>query len=383
MTKPIHETYIPQRTQDPCCYTAALDSEATFCGECGKPLMRCMAIEECGGLLDDHGLCTVCVSPDLQVDAGATIAARVGGAVAIPMSISNYSVVGRPLFITGIWSREAGGGWRSQSLGWERLAAGETRPISITASELNHAGAHNIEILIAMASRWKWREECFAFSTSLQLTVDEDSSGTGPVVNIGGESAGHGNVVYIGGKGDKAQSFQTAETAIHLKLVRADKEERRLGLRGIDETHWVPKDATFRWRGFANADVPADGPIATPDGLLAVGRARTRKKGGLGDVRMLVLAADGTLKEDLSRLISRRHYELYVQCDRLMLRVTSEAGVRVGGEAYGPGKTVKLQDGDTISPLVKSPDALAISIKFQSELGAVRSISMTRHPANL
>jgi hypothetical protein len=61
-----------------------------------------MASEECGGLLDDHGLCTVCVAPYLQVDAGALTAARVGGAVALPLSLANLSTVGRPLFVTGL-----------------------------------------------------------------------------------------------------------------------------------------------------------------------------------------------------------------------------------------------------------------------------------------
>lgn len=372
--------FVPPATQKPCCYTAALDSEATFCGECGKPLMRCMAIEECGGLLDDHGLCTVCISPDVQIDAGATIAAKVGGAVAIPLSIANRSVVGRPLFVTGIWCREAGGDWRAQNMGWERLAAGEKRPISITANELNHAGAHNIEILIAMANRWRWREESFAFSTSLRLTVDENNSESGPVVNIGGERAGHGNVVYISGQSDSDKRPEQSTDAIHLKLVRADKEERRLGLRGLDETLWVPKTASFKWIGFNPGDAPQDGPIATPDGLLAVGRSRTRQERGLGDVRLLVHEADGAVNEDSSRMISRRHFELYLECDRLVLRVNSDLGVRISDEAYGAGKTVWLRDGDTISPLVKSPERVALSVKFRSELGVVRTIEMTRLP---
>lgn len=372
--------FVPPATQTPCCYTAALDTEATFCGECGKPLMRCMAVEECGGLLDDHGLCTVCISPDIQIDAGATIAAKVGGAVAIPLSISNRSVVGRPLFVTGIWSREAGGPWRPQNMGWERLAAGETRPISITANELDRAGAHNIEILIAMANRWRWREECFAFSTSLRLSVDETSSETGPVVNIGGESAGHGNVVYISGQSESDKRPKQSSDAIRLKLVRADKEERRLGLRGLDEAHWVPKTASFKWVGFKPGDAPQDGPISTPDGLLAVGRSRTRQSQGLGDVRLLAQTVDGEIDEDTSRMISRRHFELYLECDRLVLRVNSDAGVRISDEAYGAGKTVWLRDGDTISPLVKSPERVALSVKFRTELGAVRSIEVVRLP---
>ena len=148
----MNTAFVPPATQTPCCYTSAMEADATFCGECGKTLMRCMAVEECGGLLDDHGLCTVCVSPSVQIDAGATIAAKVGGAVAVPLSISNRSVVGRPLFVTGIWSREGGGEWRLAEHGMGTPGeAGETRPISITANELERAGAHNIEILIAIS----------------------------------------------------------------------------------------------------------------------------------------------------------------------------------------------------------------------------------------
>lgn len=378
----MNTAFVPPATQTPCCYTSAMDAEATFCGECGKPLMRCMAVEECGGLLDDHGLCTVCISPNVQIDAGATIAAKVGGAVAIPLSISNRSVVGRPLFVTGIWSREGSGEWRPQNMGWERLEAGDTRPVSVTANELERAGAHNIDILVALANRWRWREERFAFSTSLRMTVDETKSDTGPVVNIGGETAGHGNVVYISGQSDQSTQVATAADATDLALVRADKEERRLGLRGLSETQWVAKTASFQWKGFGAEDAPPNGPISTPDGLLAFGRSRTRQAEGLGDVRLLVHGTDGVVDEQRSRMVSRRHFELYLECDRLMLRVNSDSGVRISGDAYGPGKTISLQDGDTISPLVNVPERLALAVKFRTELGVVRVIEVTRLPVN-
>ena len=63
-----------------------------------------------------------------------------------------------------------------------------------------------------------------------------------------------------------------------------------------------------------------------------------------------------------------------------MMRVESEAGVRVNGDAYGRGKTVCLKDGDRISPLVKHPDLLSIQINFQVEHGAVQTVTVTRHP---
>lgn len=369
---------VPQRTQAQCCYTSALEAEATFCSTCGKPLVRCMAAEECGGLLDDHGLCTVCVVPYLQVDAGALTAARVGAAVALPMSIANLSSVGRPLFVTGLWSREATGPWREESLGWERLDAGGTRPISIIAREIERAGAHGLQVMIALASRWRWRQENYAFTASLTLMVEDEASENGPVVNIGGESAGHGNLVYISGKNDTGPGLQKTDEAIRLAMVRAEREERRLGLRGLSADTWVPRKAEFCWTGFGEGDAPFDGPILAPDGVLGAGRSRTRRQGGEGDVRLLAPSPSGGVDEELSRAISRRHMELYIENDRLVLRVTGGGGLRVNGEAYGEGKAICLVDNDVISPLVSAPERLAIKVSFRMEHGSVRRITLQR-----
>lgn len=377
MTNPI----VPPRTQKACCYTAAIGDDATFCGECGKPLLRCMAAEECGGLLDDHGLCTVCVSPHLQVDAGAMVAAKVGGAVSLPLSIANLSVVGRPIFVTDIWTREAGGEWRAQALGWERLAAGEVGPVAVTADRFERAGAHSLDVLVAVSSRWRWRQESFAFATTLRLNIEGDKADAGPVVNIGGKTAGHGNIVYISGQDSDTDQTSTADEAVSLAMVRVEKEERRLGLRGHNANLWVPRSTRFEWSGFDQYEAPSDGPLLRSDGLLTFGRSRTHTAGGTNDARLLVRSKNGDLDETISRLISRRHFELYIECDRLMLRVESEAGVRVQGDAYGRGKTIQLSDGDVISPLVKSPDLLGISVKFHVEHGAVRSVFLTRQSA--
>lgn len=372
---------LPRRTQAVCCYTSAMDKEATYCGECGKPLIRCMAAEECGGLLDDQGLCTVCVAPQLMIAPGALTAAKVGSAIALPISIANRSAIERPLFVTRLWSREAAGAWREEHLGWERLDAGQARPVTVTASQLTRAGAHNIEILIAVSSRWRWREESYAFSADLRLTVEGDEEKSGPVVTIGGESAGHGNTIYISGQGDKREALQATTEAVELELVRAEREERRLGLRGLSETLWIPKNTKMVWRGFPKEDTPPDGPILTPDGILAVGRTRSRRSGGPGDVRLLAEAPDGGIDEHASRLISRRHFELYVECNRLILRVNGSGGVRINGEAYGPGKEIALRDGDRIEPLVKVDGALALTVRFQVEHGSVAEVAITRVPS--
>ena len=125
---------------------------------------------------------------------------------------------------------------------------------------------------------------------------------------------------------------------------------------------------------------PASGrPILTRNGLLAFGRARTKGEGA-GDVRLVVEGRDGQPDEDLSRLLSRRHFELYIENDRLVLRVTGSNGVRVNGDAYGKDKSVALKDGDCIAPIVDAPDRLAVAVRFSCELDRVSAITLTRQP---
>ena len=365
------------RTRPTCCTRSALNAEATYCDDCGKPLVRCMSFEECGGLLDDNGLCHTCVTPHMQIEAGALIEAKVGGAVALPVSITNGSRVGRPLFVTQIWSREGTGDWREERLSWEKLMAGEKRPVTITADRLNHSGVHNIEILVCVATRWRWRQECYAFSTNFALEVEGEAGKAGPVVNIGGESAGHGNTVYISGQAQTERTQKTRQ-AIDMVLVRAEKEERKLKLRGLDEGLWVPRNAKICWNGFSENQAPMDGPILRQDGILAAGRSRTRAEGGGGDIRLLVQDQQGAVDLEQSRLLSRRHFELYIECDRLVLRVTGRSGLRINGEAYGPDKTLTLNNGDIIEPLTSAPKALALKTRFHSEYGRVSTIEFSR-----
>lgn len=339
-----------------------------------------MAFEDCGGLLNDTGLCTVCVVPQIQIDAGALTQAGIGASVAIPLTVVNNSVVGRPLFVTALKSREGKGDWRDEQLGWERLAANESRPVTITADQLARAGSHSIQILVAVASRWRWRQECYAFTANLSLSIDDTGTGKGPIINIGGDIEGHGNIVNIAGQRPVDRSAILSAAAHDLDIVRAEKEERDLSLRGTGESLWVPRHTNFQWQGFPAQHVPAQGPILTADGILAAGRSKTRGEGGLGDIRLLVQDVNGVLDEDTSRLLSRRHFELYVECDRLILRVTGTGGLRINGDAYGRDKTIELSNGDVISAVVAVPEALKLTVNFQTEHGCVSRVTFSRSP---
>jgi len=371
------------RSPKSCCIASVrADASALFCADCGQPLARCMAFSECGGLVGEDGLCRACVSPHLQIIPGATMNAPVGGSVALPFDLYNSSTIDRPLLVTGLWSREKGD-WRKERLGWEQLDPGARAPASVTAQEFDRAGLHEVEIMWTVATRWRARQEDFAFSTRVLLTIADEKSQAGAVVQISSENEMNGNVIQItdtGGRGAREEG--KVISAIDMNIQRLDREERRLGLRGIAGDTRVTRSAMFDYAGFGDDETPVAGlPIVTEDGLLAFGRARAARADGQGDVRLLVTNGDGGIDEDVSRMISRRHFELYVANDRLMLHVSGSNGVRINGEAYGPDKLVQIGDGDVIAPLVKLPDALALTVRFTREFDKVSAITLARTPA--
>jgi hypothetical protein len=344
-----------------------------------------MAFSECGGLVGDDGLCHVCVAPHLQIIPGATMNAPVGGSVALPFDLYNASNVDRPLFVTGLWSREKGD-WREERLGWETLDPGTRAPASVTAQEFDRAGLHEVEIMWSVATRWRARQENYAFSSRVLLNIaGESEAHGGPVVQISSENEMNGNVIQITDNTTRGSKDDgKVVSAIDMNIHRLDVEERRFGLRGISADLRVPRSVAFRFVGFGPRETPApDLPICTPDGILAFGRSHARSEGGDGDVHLTVVDRTGAIDKDQSLTLSRRHFELYVENDRLMLRSSGSNGVRVNGVALGMDKTVTLKDGDVIEPLVKAPGALKLAVRFTNEFDRVSLVTLTRTPAIL
>lgn len=340
-----------------------------------------MAFQECSGLVGEDGLCEVCVSPHLQIIPGATMNAPVGGSVALPFDLYNSSKIDRPLLVTGLWSREKGD-WRKERLGWEQLDPGARAPASVTAQEFDRAGLHEVEIMWTVATRWRARQEDFAFSTRVLLNIAGEKDSAGPVVQISSENEMNGNVIQITDHSSRGSRDEgKVISAIDMNIQRLDREERRLGLRGIDSTLRVPRSATFSFKGFGDRETPASGlPLVTQDAVLACGRSRTHNDSGEGDVRLLATNREGEVDEELSQMISRRHFELYVENDRLMMHVSGSNGLRVNGEAYGVDKVVHLKDGDVIAPVLKVPDALTLTVRFTCERDQVSTITLARTP---
>lgn len=371
-----------------CCYRTALKAApdadasegssrragASFCGECGGPILRCAAFEECGGLVDTDGRCSVCVAPELIL--GSTRTTRAGGVVSLPFVIRNASSVGRPLVVSRLLVRENGGPWREEELPWERLDAGATAPATVTTSPLDREGSHRVEVAIVVHSRWRWREEVLAFSAGLELDVASgDSVTVQQTINVASEGmAGSGGTIYAPLRFDGGGPI-SAETldARQLELVRASRLERELGLRGDDQGLVVPRGARAEWNGFAGGAAPLPGPIATRDGVLAVGRSRTALQGGDGDLRVLASGPDGAVDQELSLEISRRHFSLWIQNDRLMLRADSSRGGELAGAHIASGACAPLRDGDVFRPHGRARGA-GVEVRFDAHHGVVHTV---------
>ena len=363
-----------------CCIGFGADRDAVFCGDCGKPLLRCMAYAECGGLVDDDGRCVRCVRPQLFLDKGAVREVKLGGRMVLPLIFRNDADVGRPLFITHVWVKEGNGERIHQDLAWERLDGGASLPFSLQTSPLDVAGRVRIEISFAAASRYRWRQETFLFLASFDI----EAEGGGELVINQTIHAADGATAYApiriepGERGEKAAAMAPAP----LGLVRAERLERSEGVRGYPDEGVVQRGARIRWLGFAPGEAPREGPITTIDGLLSLGRALTRRDGGEGDVRLLVRGKTGETDEALSAAISRRHIDFFIQDGRLYLHAAGGAGVLVGGRRIERSQITPIQDGDIIEVLPMAKGALALAVEMKAHHRLVEDIAVRRTPAH-
>jgi FHA domain len=351
-----------------CCFRASLERGATFCDDCGSPLQRCMATDECGGLLDAGGCCPVCVAPALSLDAGSASSIRAGGTLALPLLVSNNSPVGRPLFVEAMWIKGADADMKPVELTFQRLNSGATAEVGLRTGVLETTGLHRFDVHLVVATRHLWREERYVLTAAIVIPVDpEDASEVVQNYNIQADAIGAGMTIYNPTRIQKEREAGIATHAepIRLTLRRADALDRALGQRGYAAGFAVTKSTSLVWQGFAARQAPLDGPIRTPTGVLEIGRASSAAEGGLNDVR-LVITRDGQTDEDASVHISRRHFQLYIENDRLMLRVESQNGLSVNDTAYRRGKMVAVEDGDVIRPLVRNPGAVAIRVQFET-----------------
>jgi hypothetical protein len=162
--------------------------------------------------------------------------------------------------------------------------------------------------------------------------------------------------------------------------------ERTSGVRGYDsgvlKGGVVARNAQITWKGFAKADAPATRPITTDDALIGVGRANTRQGGGDADVRLLVYNEKGELDINLSRAVSRRHIDFFLQNGRLYVHAAGEAGLLIGDRRLQRDGIEPVDNDDIIRVLPKYPDALSLHVRMRSVFGEIQDITITRTPAD-
>jgi hypothetical protein len=365
--------------QKQCCYRAALNQSNGYCTECGGPLLRCIAFEECGGLLSQAGHCEVCVAPRLLLTPDSVLETTVGGTLVLNLELQNMASVPRPLFVKSVRAREQQGDWQSVDLPWDRLEAGTSAPFSVKADELKKAGTHEVELLIAVASRFQWREEVVAFSGRITIQVEDAKpvSVQQNIYNTAGESQTGVTIVPTLRINNQDQRRETSSntTPSEIALTRASVLETQFGLRGTGGNR-VRRDARFSWVGFEPGNSPASGPIVAADSLVKFGRSRTQLQNGPNDVRLLAFA-DGTVDEETSRSISRHHFNVYIENDRLMLQAIG-AAVRIDDFTLPRGEAKELAPNCLVHPSLTSPDAVSLQFEFEAQHEEVTSIRVSR-----
>ncbi len=363
-----------------CCYEQAKDPKAAFCGDCGSPLLRCMATADCNGVVNEDGFCAVCVAPELYLDKGAVREVRVGGAVVLPLLFRNAAPAGRPLYISNLCMREGRGDRRLQELPWERLESGVSLPWSAQSSSMEHTGRMKLEISFQVATRYRWRQERFLFVAELDI---EAATGGSIVINqnihADGGATAYAPIRLSPGMGEASASAEPAR----LVLVRADALERAEGIRGERGGAMVSRAARLTWKGFAPNEAPSDGPILNPDGLLSLGRAPKRDQGGSSDVQLLVRDKDGNIDEAASGRISRHHVDFFMQDGRLLLHAAGQTGICLGDRLIERNSVATLKDGDVIGILPREPGAITLTVSMKGHNGVVDEIVLKRSPGNV
>ena len=368
-------SFFPDKAQ-PCCVKAALDADTVFCNECGDPLDRCMAYAECGALLDRSGICQVCMNLELSLDTGAASTVREGGKLALPVIVKNATRVGRPVFVTGLWIKEDDGALREVSLPFERIDPQASTQATIRTGRLDHAGVHQVDVLIAVSTRYQWREERYVFASYIVFPVEpKDPGGPSTTINVTADQVGAGFTVSNPTRIDaeRAAGQNTHSAPVPLNLIRADAAERALGQRGYENGVFVPRDVKISWNGFEEGHAPFEGPILKSSGLLLAGR-KSRQDGN--DICLRIAATDGD--DPRSKAISRLMFSLYTESGRFMMRVEGQFGLRVNGQSFERTENVALNHGDEIQILRKQPDALTLHVNFEIEHQKVSRIRMVR-----
>lgn len=376
-----------------CCVRAAgtVESDVGFCPDCGHPLMRCIAFAECRSLVTPTQPCPTCVAPVLMIDAGAVVTAKAGERMSVPLILLNSSSAGRTLWLKRVSKRD-GNSEEQITLPWEQLDARTERRITLDTPPMANGGTYTLNVLLVLATRYKGREEEYAFDAAVSVKVATSDAGPQNVsVTVSGatEGTGAGHNVIANIRADRAAEMAAAalENRKILPLERAERYELEQGIRGYRrEGLRVLRHVDFTFSGFGPDEVPAAGAVLMSRGRMLFGRnsrtAGADPKVSPNDVCLRAYEArTKNVDEPATMAISRHHFELIVVNDRLCIQATATAGMQVNADDLISGQILPLLPSDRIVPIPGRGDKLTLRVGFTSAIGIVERIDVSRTPA--
>jgi hypothetical protein len=376
-----------------CCVRAAgaLDADVAFCPECGHPLMRCVAFAECRSLVTPTQPCPSCVAPVLMIDSGAVITAKAGERMSLPLILLNSSPSGRTLWLKRV-AKSDGRVEEQITLPWEQLDARTERRLTLDTPPMVDGGTYTLNVILVLATRTKTIEEQYAFTAAVSVKVATSDAGPQNVsVTVSGTAgatgAGHNVIANI--KADRAAEMAAAalDQRKILPLERAERYELEQGIRGYrKEGLRVLRNADFAFGGFHADDTPPPGASLVARGRMLFGRnSRTPDPAsGAAPNDVCLRAYDARTKkidEPATMAISRHHFELVVVNDRLCVLVRASGGMQVNAEDLTSGQVFPIVPADRIVPIPGRGDKLTLRVAFNSAIGVVERVDVSRSPA--
>jgi hypothetical protein len=371
-----------------CCYRGALQTDSAFCPECGRTLLRCMAFSECFSLIAPTQPCPVCIAPELAIDKGAITQSKIGERLSIPLVLRNASKVERAIFVTAIVKAE-GKAYEPLALPWEHVEPQSERRFTVETAPLAQGGTHAVGIIATLASRYKGREERYAYAGRVSIVVESpDQQQIVQNINLAGAQFETGGLVHapvssrpVGGTSPSVLRVREA-----IPFERAERYEIEQGIRGYGETGVrVPRDVSFTFSGFLPADHPGDGVAVGMGGALSCGRNSRRFDAQTNpfpnDLCLRIHdQRTGAIDEDATRSLSRHQFDFLVLNDRLCVQVRSSGGLEHNGRKLATGEVRVLRDGDRLAPLPGRAEKLELVVRFRSSVGSAEAIEIAREP---
>ncbi|MEZ6016239.1 MAG: hypothetical protein R3F49_14055 [Planctomycetota bacterium] len=386
---------MPFQSYGPCCAASARDVAANVCDQCGHALLRCPGFAECGVLVDQTGYCATHLAPQLFVEQGASLGARVGQRVAVPLILKNGSRLGTGFRVVRLLKGEPQRELEEVALDWDLLRGGDERPFAVDTGVFEAGGSTRLRVVMVLAVERGGSADSYAFSAEVLLKIDEREQKAQITQHInvqGGHfEAGASAVVQTGPSVTEglqyklgADGVERARTPV-TTLQRAEAYELREGVRGYAELRAaLAPDIVVKCDGFEDGEAPRGPRPFLGRAALTLGRnsqERSDKNPEPNDFVFRSRGADGALDRERSLAVSGRAGALSLENGRLMFEVTGSRTLHLNGAPLEVGATTVLADGDRVGLLGPRATDLGFKVEFSVSGDELGTLWLTRSGA--